>query len=452
MTVGLDSGLGLDGIRSLMRARGVRRLHAKVLQANDNSKNQIYFGGDFGVLNLLPAERPEVDAEFELPSRRPLRARLNFAWLEPSGALQVAPRAKLILYPQYPEVRFSGYLAGVRDRARLSALVGSVREPGRVLLLGTCDDGRILGFVDPAGSRLASEIARLDAPARIGVFVEIPLDMPSGAAARVLLLDEMARIEALGWVDSRRLRADGVAVPYAGQNGGGYTLEAELGITPNSRAEPDFHGWEVKQHGERDFAVPGNPVITLMTPEPSGGLYQELGVAAFVHRYGYPDTRGRRDRRNFGGIYRCGFRVPRTRLQLELVGFDRAAGKITDVSGGIALIDDGGDQAAIWTFQDLIDHWRRKHAKAAYVASMSRTVPRRQYRYSGQVRLGVGTSIDRLLRAVANGTVFYDPGIKLEVLGGREHCKRRSQFRIKSRDLGELYDTFERARSAKEPA
>lgn len=452
MTIGLDSGLGLDALKSLMRASGARRLHAKVLQANDNSKNQIYFGGDFGVLNLLPAERPEADAEFAVPSKRPLRARLSFSWLQPSGALQVAPGAKLILYPQYPEVRFSGYLAGVRDRARLSGLVGSVREPGRVLLLGICDDGRILGFVDAAGSRLAAEISQLDAPARIGVFVEIPLDTPSGAAAKVLLLDEMARIEALGWVDSRRLKANGVAVPYAGQNGGGYTLEAELGITPNSRAEPDFHGWEVKQHGERDFAMPGNPVITLMTPEPSGGLYQEQGVAAFVRRYGYPDTRGRPDRRNFGGIYRCGARVPRTRLQLELVGFDRMAGKITDVSGGIALIDDDGDLAAIWTFQDLIDHWRRKHAKAAYVASMSRTEPRRQYRYSGLVRLGVGTSIDRLLRAVANGTVFYDPGIKLEVLGGLEHCKRRSQFRIKSRDLRELYDTFESARSAKVPA
>ncbi|MEO0062747.1 MAG: hypothetical protein RLZZ08_1307, partial [Pseudomonadota bacterium] len=32
-----------------------------------------------------------------------------------------------------------------------------------------------------------------------------------------------------------------------------YTLEAELGITPNGIAEPDFQGWEVKQYGVRDF-------------------------------------------------------------------------------------------------------------------------------------------------------------------------------------------------------
>jgi len=27
-------------------------------------------------------------------------------------------------------------------------------------------------------------------------------------------------------------------------NRGGYTLEAELGITPNGYSEPDFMGWE----------------------------------------------------------------------------------------------------------------------------------------------------------------------------------------------------------------
>jgi len=29
---------------------------------------------------------------------------------------------------------------------------------------------------------------------------------------------------------------------------GGYTLEAELGIIPNGKAEPDYLGYEVKQY------------------------------------------------------------------------------------------------------------------------------------------------------------------------------------------------------------
>src|SRR3546814_10709373 len=71
-----------------------------------------------------------------------------------------------------------------------------------------------------------------------------------------------------------------------------FTLEAELGITPNGYAEPDFMGWEIKQYGVRDFVSfrPKSPV-TLMTPEPTGGVYRTEGVAAFMKRFGYPGQR-----------------------------------------------------------------------------------------------------------------------------------------------------------------
>jgi hypothetical protein len=52
-----------------------------------------------------------------------------------------------------------------------------------------------------------------------------------------------------------------------------------LGISPNGRSEPDYLGWELKAYsGSR---------ITLMTPEPNGGLYGEKGVAEFLRTYGY---------------------------------------------------------------------------------------------------------------------------------------------------------------------
>lgn len=71
-------------------------------------------------------------------------------------------------------------------------------------------------------------------------------------------------------------------------------LEAELGIAPNGYAEPDFMGWEVKQYSVRDFVHfrPKSPV-TLMTPEPTGGIYQNEGVAEFLKRLGYPDRAGK---------------------------------------------------------------------------------------------------------------------------------------------------------------
>src|SRR3546814_3570082 len=111
---------------------------------------------------------------------------------------------------------------------------------------------------------------------------------------RAQLISELHRIWQLQWIASQKLAPDGTKAPYAARNGGGYTLEAELGITPNGYAEPDFMGWEIKQYGVRDFVSfrPKSPV-TLMTPEPTGGVYRTEGVAAFMKRFGYPDQNGR---------------------------------------------------------------------------------------------------------------------------------------------------------------
>lgn len=95
-------------------------------------------------------------------------------------------------------------------------------------------------------------------------------------------------------------------------NCGGYTLEAELGIMPNGYAEPDFMGWEVKQYGVDSFSRVGSATITLMTPEPTEGLYVSQGVEHFIRTYGYPDQNGRPDRLNFGGVHKAGVLHDRT--------------------------------------------------------------------------------------------------------------------------------------------
>ena len=65
------------------------------------------------------------------------------------------------------------------------------------------------------------------------------------------------------------------------------------------------------------------------------------------------------------------------------------------------------------------------------------------YWYSNVVRLFEGTSIIQLLKAVDEGYVYYDPGIKLENANEKPVSKRRSQFRIKSAALEHLYDRQE---------
>ncbi len=216
------------------------------------------------------------------------------------------------------------------------------------------------------------------------------------------------------------------------RNGGGYTLEAELGISPNGYAEPDFLGWEIKQYGVRDFEnYRAKSPVTLMTPEPTGGYYREQGVEAFLHKYGYADKSGKPDRINFGGIYSTqrGFHAD-TGLALRLVGFDVDSGKITDLNGSICLVDQDGNIAASWGFAGVMNHWNRKHAKAAYVPSMMQFPPP-EYHYGPQVQLCEETDVLLLLAAFAAGDAYYDPGIKMEGMNaGKPKTKRRSQFRI----------------------
>ena len=47
---------------------------------------------------------------------------------------------------------------------------------------------------------------------------------------------------------------------------------------------------------------------------------------------------------------------------LRLSGFDAATGKITDLDGGIVLLDRDDNLAASWGFWGIIAHWNRKHA------------------------------------------------------------------------------------------
>jgi hypothetical protein len=229
-----------------------------------------------------------------------------------------------------------------------------------------------------------------------------------------------------------RLTAKGESVPYTAQNGGGYTLEALFGITPNGRSEPDFDGWELKAYS-RDK-------ITLMTPEPDGGYYAERGVEAFVRKYG-ASLEG--DRIYFRGLHRFGVRCAATSMTLGLSGFDIDLGKMEGVEGGIELRDETGALGAQWTFARLIEHWGRKHAAAAFVPYESRALPHRAYRYLSPALLGEGADFNRYLGQIARGSVFYDPGCKIETASGRSRTKARSQFRISVSRLASLYERFD---------
>lgn len=430
-------GLSLEKLRQMMAARGVRQLLVKELAANDNSKNQPYLGGSLDILNILPMG--EVREETTPKGRVGLKAPLPLSWLRADGSITPAPHTQIILYPQYPEIRLSGFLKGTEGGP--NALM-TVRQAGRLLFLGITGDRQIVGWVAGHDSRLADEIRDLVGLEQTGVFRHIPLEAVDRSRER--LIGILRELHLRGAIRSWRLGRGGVRLPCESPQCGGYTLEAELGIIPNGRSEPDFEGWEIKGHSVTDFARTGSGQITLMTPEPTGGYYKASGAEAFVRKYGYPDTLGREDRLNFGGIHVVGQPHPRTGLTMTFMGFDAGKGSITDPKGGFSLIDQYGNEAATWHFAGLLQHWNRKHSKAAYIPYCQQLNPDRRYSYGHTVRLCEQTDFVRFLKAMASGEVVYDPGIKVENASGEKPAtKRRSQFRIKSGNIGALYATMQ---------
>lgn len=432
--------MNIKQLKLLFILIGARKLYAKPLAENDNSKNQVYFGPGFQALNLFPVTGIFPDSSLKNPI---FKAPVDFSWLASDGTLAEAPTAQMILYPQYPEVRFSGFLRGCASSP--SALM-SPRLSGRVLFLGVTGNKRVVGFVVGAEDEIAVEYRSLRLQASLGVFAELSLPtIPDEEDSRSRLLHELHRISQLGWIDSKQLDSDGVVKPCVAPQCGGFTLEAELGIPKNSTAEPDFLGWELKQHAVTSFARPDSgSSITLMTPEPTGGFYKEHGVEAFIRKFGYPDKLDRPDRLNFGGIHRAGVRQSSTGLTMHLLGYDATKEKITDANGSIALVAESGEVAASWAFVGLLEHWSRKHTRAAYVPSMRRKEPKWQYAYGTRIRLAQRTDGLHLLKALASGAVYYDPGIKLEHASTpKPQAKKRSQFRVASRDIAALYESVE---------
>ncbi|RDC60143.1 hypothetical protein HME9302_01342 [Alteripontixanthobacter maritimus] len=432
----------LEDVLAKMRENGAARIYAKELAPNDNSKNQVYLGGDFSALNVLPhgdIYTDETDLAGSVRDRA--KAEIEFYWIDHDGK-HLAPNAGLILYPKYPEVRMSGFLLGCN--AAPSPIM-RVRETGRVLILGVTPSGKILGYAAGKGDVVAEQVLSGDWPT-IGIFLELPLWLDSTQSSRAILLSELRRIWEMHWIASQKLGGDGFKKPYSARNGGGYTLEAELGVAPNSYAEPDFRGWEIKQYSVRDFEkfAPKSPV-TLMTPEPNGGIYRTEGVQEFIRRFGYPDRSGKPDRMNFGGRYDCRRGAhPLTGLRMSLNGYDQSSGTISDLDGGLELVDAQEQVAASWTFKGLMKHWNRKHAQAAYVPSLFQTPPP-QYRYGPLISLCEQTDFLLFLKAFASGRVYYDPAVKIEAAStASPKIKRRSQFRVAHMELPALYKLYER--------
>ena len=440
--------LSVSSLVKIFKNKNVIHIYYKLLSSNDNSKNQPYLAGHLTDLGFIPTGDISETKTSSRKNNNPKRqikytAALDYSWITSEGGIYKAPDAKLIYYPQYPEVRLSGFVAkcgfdmnGWMDPGKKG------RAEGRILFFGVTKSKKILAYLAVPDSRIAKEIIDYPSVDITGVLKElIEKTQSKEASSKDILLQELRRIHLLNWIGGKKLSGDGIVSSHSASNAGGTTLEAELGIEQNGYAGPDFMGWEVKQFGVTRCELINSKPLTLMTPEPDGGYYTDYGYKAFMQKYGYQNAKIA-DRLDFTGRHVAGKICEKTGLMLVTQGFDSENKVITDAAGCIALLDKNGNSASQWSFAKLLGHWKRKHAKAVYIPSLSRKEAdnSKSYSYCNNIRLFEGTTFPRLLHAISKSHVYYDPGINLKNISTKPKIKKRSQFRIKSKELSHLYE------------
>ncbi len=441
-------GTGLATILSMFKEIGVRKIVFKALAPNDNSKNQIYLSGNLNEIkwltinNLVPS-----DSRSHKTNKQKIKytKELSFVWLDSFGNRLEAPNAKLIYYPQYPEVRLSGFLQGsqVGMNGWMNPEKGG-RFENRYLIMGENEEGIVYAYLVVPDAKAASEIQaypQMSTDSAVMEFLESESSSTPTLDSRTLLINELRRIHLKGYIKGKKLNSDMKSLPYSAPNGGGYTLEAELGVIPNGDAKPDFYGWEIKQFGVKTFSDKYSKALTLLTPEPDGGDYVNNGLEYFIKTYGYPSSR-KADRWDFNGSHRFGCRHQKTYLTLDIDGFDHATRKIIKADGALRFISHKGDEAASWKFSKLMEHWTTKHSKAAYIPTLKNLDSQGQicYQFGNRLKLLEGTSFELFLGAVVEDLLYLDPACKIENISTtKKPQKRRNQFRVKWKHLEKLY-------------
>lgn len=442
-------------VHDLMMNAGAESIWVKCLVANNNSKQQVYLASDPSDLSFLPLGTPSYTPTQSHKRRAGapvIQIPLPWRWITPEGQSD-APHAKLCYYPQYPEVRFSGFLQG-SDGAPAELMNEAKRghEENRCLFLGAVK-GRagkpdyVVGMVVGANSPAARYVLGMETfePGRL-----CPLEyQPERRFGEFTVLEKAL----LGIVGKKiipwRLKNDGtVARPYTAPNAPGFTLEAELGVGENAIPGPDFDIWELKAIKQKSLERRYNHKVTLFTPQPDCGWITDHTQAEFVLRYGHVHTKddaGNPTSYYFtsGDFQHIDENKTGAKLDLALTGFTDA--RHFDPTGMIALYKHGTKTLiAGWSYLKLLEHWQRKHNRAAYVPYLREDRNgETTVEFGSLITLGISTSFGLFLQAFKDGKVVYDPGDKATLNNGRWNPHPRSQFRINLSDIMAIYQEVE---------
>ena len=431
------SGDGLSNfekVKGLFRERGVSVIYSKELALKqDNDKNQLYLGKSLNeISNILPIKIDERGVSSSSNKRRskfgqPIsEGRLNFCWMERSGSLFQAPHAKIIDYFQYPEIRFSGFLKDCKKAPMALRRTHQEKFGKRILLFGISDEQLVLGMIlTEAEDPVVKAWPQLPNLAASPVLKVIHLDDTGIISNRDALLEELKLIFDMGWVNGQRLKkGESGPIPFRGSQGGGYTLEALLGVLPNALQAPDKYGYEIKSKSKSNR-------VSLMTPTADRGFEGDKKnntFRQFMERYGWPCTNNR-DQICFNGTHYNNIECKSSGMTLNVEGYDPENSEFTlDASDVQVALTKSGEKspAAAWSLYQMIKAWSKKHAAAAYVSTEKKS-SLNQYRYGRKIWIAEGTRVEKLFDAICRRHVVYDPGHKIREDG---KPKVRPQWRL----------------------
>jgi hypothetical protein len=321
-------------------------------------------------------------------------------------------------------------------------------ENGRCLFFGpskydTTDSAHVVALVVGASSPAAQYVRQMDGfiPGQV-----CPVPYRREKAIGDFSLLEHALLNIIGKkITPWRLRNDGsTQKPYVAPNAPGFTLEAELGVGENAIPGPDFDVWELKAIKQNSLVRRQNHKVTLFTPQPDRGWITKHNQADFVRQYGHIHTQ---DAAGYPTSYyftskdfnRPNQQDKSARLDMALTGFIDA--KHFDPAGMISLTDTtSGELVAGWSYLKLLEHWQRKHNRAAYIPYLREDLDGGTYvEFGPLVTLGLSTNFGLFLQVFNDNIVIYDPGDKASLRDGRWIAHSRSQFRIDLKDIRAIY-------------
>ena len=196
--------LSLEKLLAIFTGFHAKKTYVKKLAPNDNSKNQPYFGAHLTDLPFIPTGDIQTSLSVSNKTSDPKRqikyqAKVKLSWIDAEGNAYPASNAKLIYYPQYPEVRFSGFLKGSKvNISRWMSPKKDGRALGRWLILGVAEDKTIYSYLASPESSLSNQLAKTSFIERTNIFSEIDIQqLDRSTDSRTALVAKLLKINGM---------------------------------------------------------------------------------------------------------------------------------------------------------------------------------------------------------------------------------------------------------------